>query len=283
MTVEQLERAVARLGFAPGIEDGAELLRDAAARALDEVAAVRPRLMRVSLFHLPAIPCYLEREERPISGEKTVSLPYGRSFLLRIAGSGSLVVRRGGNESHFPFSSLPGVPAAIGGDLPEGDGKLTLSITANGSYHLLVLAVYDATFGGMPPDPTAPRDYDLSLLFPDFGRLTEPPRTREGRILCEGTESDYTLDGGHILRLSPHARGEVRLTYRRRLSLPASGELPVTEEEAALLPLFCAAYVYLEDDPEKASFYLARFHEGLMRLREPIEAVHRFHDATGWG
>lgn len=284
MTVEQLERAVARLGFAPGIEDGAPLLRDAAARALDEVAAVRPRLTRVSLFHLPAIPIYLEGEESTARGEKTVSLPCGRSFFLRIAGSGFVTAcREGGGEAHFPFASVPGVPAAIGGALPAGDGRITLRITASGDYRLLVLAVYDAAFGEMPPDPTAPRDYDLSVLFPSFGGLAEPPRARDGRTLCEGSEGDYTLDEGRILRLSPHARGEVLLTYRRRLSLPDSGELPVTEEEAALLPLFCAAYVYLEDDPEKASFYLARFHEGLVRLRAPEEAIRRFHDTTGWG
>lgn len=284
MTVEQLERAVARLGFAPGIEDGAALLRDAAARALDEVAAVRPRLTRVSLFHLPALPIYLEGEETAVTGEKTVSLPSGRSFFLRILGSGSLIARReGGGEAHYPFSSVPGVPAAIGGALPEGDGRITLRITASGDYRLLVLAVYDAAFGDLPPDPTAPRDYDLSSLFPAYGSLVEPPKTRDGRTLCEGSEGDYTLDEGKILRLSPHTRGEIRLTYRRRLSLPETGELPVSEEEAALLPLFCAAYVYLEDDPEKASFYLARFHEGLVRLREPIEAIHRFRDATGWG
>ena len=284
MTVEQLERAVARLGFAPGIEDGAELLRDVAARALDEVAAVRPRLSRVSLFHLPAMPIYLEGEEAVVTGEKTLSLPSGRSFFLRIEGSGSLsATRKGSTATHFPFSSSPGLPAAIGGALPEGKGEVTLKITADGGYRLLTLAVYDTLFAGTPPDPNEARDYDLALLFPAFGGLTEPPRTRDGRILCEGSEGDYTLDEGHVLRLSPHARGDIRLTYRRRLTFPKSGEIPVTEEEAALLPLFCAAYVYLEDDPEKASFYLARFREGLLRLREAEESVRRFTDTTGWG
>ena len=284
MTVAQLERAVARLGFAPSIEDGAELLRDAAARALDEVAAVRPRLCRVSLWHLPPRPLYLEGDERPVTGKKTISLPDGLSFFLRVLGHGSLTVRRGETEVSFPFSHASGeAPVTLGGALPRGKGALSLRFSCEGSYRILTLAVYDALFAECPPDPHAPRGYDLSLLFPAFGGLTEPPKTRDGRILCEGAEGDYTLDEGHILRLSPHASGDICLTYRRRLALPEEGELPVTEEEAALLPLFCAGYVYLEDDPDKATFYLARFREGLARLAEPSGALHRFYDRTKWG
>ena len=127
------------------------------------------------------------------------------------------------------------------------------------------------------------REYDLALLFPAFGGLTAPPTTRDGRMLTEGPEGDYTLAEGHILALSPHAAGDIRLTYRRRLSLPPEGELPLTEEEAALLPLFCAAYVYLEDDPEKAGFYLSRFREGLLRLKEPAGARLPYRDTSRWG
>ena len=285
MTVAQLEGAVARLGFAPSIEDGAELLRDAAARALDEVAAARPRLSRVSLWHLPARPLYFEGSQEPIMGEKTFSLPDGLSFFLRVMGCGSFTVKRaGGRSSIYSFITPEGAPPAIfGGELPPGSGELSFRFSCEGSYRILTLAIYDTLFSGRPPDPNEPTDYDLGLLFPAFGGLTEPPKTKDGRLLTEGAEGDYTLDNGRILRLSPHAAGDIRLTYRRRLSLPREGELPVTEEEAALLPLFCAAYVYLEDDPEKAAFYLARFRDGLARLREPASALHRFYDRTRWG
>ena len=87
--------------------------------------------------------------------------------------------------------------------------------------------------------------------------------------------------GEAVLALeAAHADGKV---FHSRLSLPLEGELPLTEEEAALLPLFCAAYVYLEDDPEKAGFYLSRFREGLLRLKEPAGARLPYRDTSRWG
>lgn len=284
MTVAQLERAVARLGFAPSIEDGGPLLRDAAARALDELGAVRPRLRTVSLFHLPSPPLYAEGGVDLIRGEKTFSLPGGRSFFLRVSGRGALSVTRDGAEKLYPFTATEeGLPSVLGGALPTGEGPLHFRLFGEGGLRLLAFAVYDSLFDGIPPDPFGGRSYDLAVLFPAFGGLLAPPSTEEGRALSEGAAADYTVEEGHILTLSPHVRGCIRLTYRARLTVPEEGELPLTEEEAALLPLFCASYVYLDDDPDRAAFYLARFREGLARLAADTAAPYPFRDSTGWG
>lgn len=284
MTVAQLERAVARLGFAPSIEDGGPLLRDAAARALDELGAARPRLRTVSLWHLPSPPLYAEGSTELIRGEKSFSLPEGLSFFLRVAGRGGLAVTRDGREELYPFAAgEDGLPAVLGGALPSGEGALHFRLFGEGGLRLLAFAVYDTLFDGTPPDPFGGRSYDLALLFPSFGGLLSPPATEDGRALTEGASADYTLEDGHILTLPPHSRGCIRLSYRVRLSLPEEGELPLTEEEASLLPLFCASYVYLDDDPERAAFYLARFREGLARLAADAAAPYPFRDSTGWG
>ena len=284
MTVAQLERAVARLGFAPSIEDGGPLLRDAAARALDELGAARPRLRTVSLWHLPSPPLYAEGSTELIRGEKAFSLPEGRSFFLRVLGRGGLAVTRDGKEVLYPFAAgEDGLPAVLGGELPSGEGALSFRLFGEGGLRLLAFAVYDGSFNGTPPDPFGGRSYDLATLFPSFGGLLSPPTAEDGRTLTEGAAADYTLEDGHLLTLPPHSRGCLRLTYRVRLSLPEEGELPLTEEEAALLPLFCASYVYLDDDPERAAFYLARFREGLARLAADAAAPHPFRDSTKWG
>ncbi len=284
MTLAELRASVGRLGFAPLGEDMDGLVRDAAVCALDEIAAVRPRLVTASLWHLPTPPLYAEGSVRPTSGEKTISLPHGRSYFIRIAGHGRVLLTRDKSRWEEAFHTEEGeAPAVIGGNLSGKDGPLTVSILAEGSYRLLSLAVYDSEFASLPPDPLAARGYDLAALFPAFGALAYPPRTKDGRTLLEGEEGDYTLHDGHILLLSGHAAGEVRITYRKRLSLPEEGELPLSEDEAALLPLFCASYVYLEDDPDKATYYLSRFREGLRRLSSPAGNVHRFCDVLGWG
>lgn len=285
MTVAQLERAVARLGFAPSIEDGGPLLRDAAARALDELAAVRPRLRTVLLFHLPTPPLYAEGGTELLSGEKTFSLPEGKSFFMRVTGSGGLsVAREGGKQKLYLFTTPEnGLPSVLGGNLPSGEGPISFRLYGDSAVRLLAFAVYDGLFSDIPPDPFGGRSYDLSALYPGFGALVSPPTTEDGRPLSEGTTADYTLEEGHILTLSPHLSGCIRLTYRMRLSLPEEGEIPLTEEEASLLPLFCASYVFLDDDPDRAAFYLARFREGLLRLAAETAAPHPFRDSTKWG
>ena len=284
MTVAQLERAVARLGFAPSIEDGGALLRDAAARALDEIAAAHPRLRTVTLWHLPSPPLYHEGSTRPLRGERTITLPEGASFRLSVTGNGTFTATRDQKNATFSFYAPDGTsPATLGGSLPAGRGSLTLRLRAEGSYRILSLAVYDEVYEGLPPDPLAPRAFELSELCPSFGALAAPPESLTGRPLCEGATGDYTLEEGRRLLLSPRTSGAIRLTYRAALPLTEEGELPVTDEEAALLPLFCAAYVYLDDDPEKASFYLARFREGLRRTAPVPPGTRPFPDRTKWG
>ncbi len=282
MTLAQLKESVARLGFAPLDEEMDGLILDAARRALDEISAVRPRLVTASLWHLPSPPLYAEGSVEERSGEKTLSLPYGRSYLLRIQGHGLVTLTQGNESESLPFHTEEGAPPALlGGNL--AGGPLSIRILAEGRYRLLTLAVYDTEFPSMPPDPFACRSYDLSALFPSFGGLAGLPKTRDGRTLTEGVAADYTLSEGHVLSLSPHLAGEILITYRARLTVPEEGEIPLKEDEAALLPLFSAAYVYLEDDPDKAAFYLARFREGLRALYEPRGRVQAFSDVTGWG
>lgn len=284
MTLAELERAVARLGFVPSLEDGGELLRDAAGRALDEIAAFCPRLTSGSVWHLPSVPTYCEESCELQTGEKTISLPHGYSFFLRVSGGGRLTVHQGGEEREFPFSTGEGEPPALlGANLPSGRERVVFRFSG-AAYRILTFAVYDTLFAERPPDPSGERRYDLATLFPSFGALSAPPRTKDGRTLCEGEGADYLLEDGHVLVLGPHTRGDIRISYRRRLSLPKEGlPLPLTDEEAALVPLFCAAYVLLDDDPEKAGFYLGRFHEGLARIRREGRAAHAYRDTNHWG
>ena len=101
--------------------------------------------------------------------------------------------------------------------------------------------------------------------------------------LIEGIGGDYSLRDGYILTIYRDLPCRIELSYRRTLTLPTVGKIPLTDEEAALLPLFCAAYVFLDDDPEKSAFYLARFSEGLRRLSRESAAPTYYRDTTGWG
>ena len=285
MTVAQLEAAVARLGFAPSIDDGGELLRDAAERAMAEILAVRPRIGRLLLRHCPETPLLAVGSPGEMRGEKTFSLPEGGSFYAESVGSGLLTVRRGhGTETHVLEPCVRGGTRVTVGAIPTAAGEVTLCVRGEAGFRLLVLAIYASPYAAAAP-PVSPfdgSDYELSALAPDFAGLVGAPRLCDGTPLCEGEEGDYTLEGSR-LHLAPRHACELRLSYRRRLTLPREGEIPLCAEEAALLPLFCAAYVFLDDDPDKAAFYLGRFREGLAAILPSREAVSAFRDVTGWG
>ena len=284
MTLAQLEAATARLGFTPSLDDGGELLRDAASRALGEVAILRPRIARVTLWHYPEIPLYSEENSEMETAARTICVGGGSAFHLRIIGRGKLILQQGTERTEYGFSAAEGGrPTVLGGLLTKGAAQVSFRIEPYEPFRLLSFAVYDGAYAGMPPDPTRPKEYDLSAHFLDFGALVGPLTDEDGRTLEEGDGGDYTIRDRCILSINRKEPCRIGLSYRRSLELPASGKLPVTEEEAALLPLYCAAYVFLDDDPEKATFYLARFTEGLRRLSREERPPLRYNDTTGWG
>ncbi len=284
MTVAELEAAVARLGFAPSIEDGQELLLDAAERALGEITAVRPRVATATLWHLSERPLFRLSLLEEIEGEKTFSLPAGASFYLETLGMGQITLRRGGDRTVLSPAVTPGRATVTVGALPEGEGTVECRLGGIAGFRVPMLAVYGTPYTeeAPPSSPDGPRDYPLAEICPDYAELCEPPRLPDGRPLCEGASGEYTLEGT-TLRLSLGEDACLRLTYRKRLTIPREGRLPLTEEEAALLPLFCAAYVFLDDDPDKAAFYLGRFREGLAAIAPTKEGIAPFRDVLSWG
>ena len=284
MTLAELEAATARLGFTPSLDDGGELLRDAALRALNEVSLARPRIARATLWHYPAIPVYSETGTKEETEERVITVGGGSAFHMRVIGKGRLRVLRGSYAKEYAFSANEGGgPAVIGDLIPAGEGALTFRFAASEARRLLSFAVYEGAYAGMPPDPTRPKEYCLSRYFSDFAALIGPLTSEGGEILREGVGEDYTLRDNDILAVNRALPCRIELTYRRMLRLPPTGDLPVTDEEAALLPLYCAAYLFLDDEPEKATFYLARFTEGLRRLSKESAVPIRYRDTTGWG
>ncbi len=284
MTVAELEGAVTRLGFAPSIEDGHELLLDAAERALGEISAVRPRVATVTLWHLTERPLFRMSLLEEIEGGKRFSLPAGASFYLETLGTGQVSFRRG--EGHLVLSptSTPGRITVTADALPEGEGTVECILHGVRGFRVPMLAIYAAPYAPDEPprSPSGVREYRLDTVCPEYLELCEPPRLADGRPLCEGAEGEYTLEGTTLCVTLPED-APLRLTYRKRLRIPPKGEIPLSDEEAALLPLFCAAYVFLDDDPDKAAFYLGRFREGLAAIAPQRERLSAFRDVLSWG
>ncbi len=283
MTVQALKEAVIHLGFSETLDDNDALFRESAARALAELSSIVPRIASFTLYHLPPVPRYQKAGPIGVRGTHTVKTPGGKSFFASLSGKGSVTARSGSEEKSFSVDTAGGSAKALFGTFSGEEGEIVFSFHTESSLTLLSLAVYQESFT-QPPDPHGHSCYDLAALIDDFGALHSPPVSQTGRtVTAEETAGGYRLESGHLLYLSNRERQILSLSYRRRLALPEEGELPLTEEEAQLLPLLCAAYVWLEDDPDKATFYFNRFREGAGRLFRGFSTAAPYNDRTSWG
>lgn len=126
---------------------------------------------------------------------------------------------------------------------------------------LALLDVEYAEDGDVPMFGSAVR-YDMRRIAPDYGGFIKSPvNAVSGRVIQGAVmESPY-------LKLPYTFAGEAAVTYRHspmRVTLDDVGndaEIDIRVEYEDLLPLCMAYYVWLEDEPTKAAFFLARFNE----------------------
>ncbi len=121
----------------------------------------------------------------------------------------------------------------------------------------------------------------------DFSALSKRPPTKDGAALAYGV--DYFYPTPDRICFSSRVSGEVSIPYQRcvrRLTADdAEREVDVAPELAGVLPLYTAAYVWLDDEPERAAYYmnLCREEAGLA-LREMHRSAPPQHveNLNGW-
>ena len=90
------------------------------------------------------------------------------------------------------------------------------------------------------------------------------------------------------MRISPYYDGKIRLTYKSnppKVSLDTpDDEIGIAKEVEHLVPLLSAAYFWLDDDEEKAQYYLSLYRDALNGTKR--NATRRlgggYEDVTGW-
>lgn len=264
MTYANLKDAVARLGFEPELEDEAALA-PALSRALYTVYTDRPteavariarprytgRLVLESMEHTP--------------GEREVYALDGRAYSLLLSGKGSYTLRTGGSTVTESFDS-PLLPVrGILGDRSE------ISFSGDYSYTVLSLAVYPTLRSGRPSDIplyTERNTLDLAGAIPDLLSVTGTPKDIYGK------EIRGARLRGSVLELPEGYCGELIVSYCRTPRIPSGMDpeerLDLPPECEELLPLLVASYVWLEDSPEKAQYYLSLYKDGIATLRSLI-------------
>ncbi len=268
MTLGELYDAVACLGFETALDD--EVLRRSfyavLGRAMQSVDRLCPRVRRVAVSHIAPrelLGCFEVR--RVGDGEVlTVSLPEGAELVsVSVFGRGRVLLADVSGEREESFSSV---------------GESLISFRCRGARALSVAAEQDVTVGAIsayasvsPLGRVLPRRgicYDAAVLCPDFSAFSTPALYLDGRSYL----GKYELRGSELLLDLNAPSGlyelECRLAMPRFLPTDdPSLELPLSPELAALLPELVASLIWLDDAPEKATYYASLYQRSYAQLR----------------
>ncbi len=298
MRVSDLYREVAQLGFEDSLESGDRFLF-AANRALLQIGAIRPREGVLLLSHRPLENQIAASGFAAISRSEDLCFyaPRARAFYFECDGNGTAYIEREQNGEWLQIGEV--ILAAAGGlftpyrgfvraDGEFFEGRVRLRFAGDFTYAVRGVAMYDETFSENPDDIPAyapSMRYDVAALAPDFLSFCLPPIKEDVA---------YETEDGRILVLPREAeRGLYRVCYKRipkkidgeQMPEDNDTELDLDTDLCALLPLLVAAYIWLEDEPSMAQYYLSLYRERVAEFEKndtsPIRAA-VFKDATGW-
>lgn len=211
-------------------------------------------------------------------GKETFPL-YGKAYSMILSGKGEYKIKDERGERRESFSSEKGTVKGF----IHGVGEITF--LGEFCYTVYRLSTFDTKKSDRLediPSPSPVRVIDL----PDQGiRLLGA--ASDIRDEC-GRRVDGAIAVGERLYLPESFSGELTISYRAAPpDLPPddkSRDVDIPEELAPLIPLLAASYVWLDDDPDKAQYYAARYREGMsaLKLYSERRSPEAPTDVTGW-
>ena len=275
MTVKELCEAVAHLGFESEISDTRTLL-SAANRALGLIFIDRPVPGRIRLDVISPKPVYTKWEIQHEGGESESFPLSGRAYTFRLSGRGSYTVWDGESPTKKDFfgdSIIVRGRLKIGGRV-DFEGEFPYTVRALACY----LAHFDSD--SEVPELSETREIDLTSLVTDYMSPYTPPTDLRGNPITSAT----IING--VLSLPMSFSGEVNLTYRKRaprLDGDGDSEIPLPSDVEPLLPIATAAFLWLDDEPDRAEYYMSLYREESAILRRyAARAIDTAYKHNGW-
>ena len=294
MTISVLYNSVAQLGFEDSLEEDNRFIF-AVNRALLQVNSLRPATKAYVINHRPLENKIKGMDFKPIERKEEV-VYYAedvKSYYFEAFGKGMLIIERFdsvGNEwvtigSQY-IESLKGFTQYRG--FIKQDGKFTndsvrMRFIGDYIYTIKSVAMYEYVYSESEADIPAYEPftrYDISSLTDDFLALATPPiiEAEGGVYLNQG----YAIEDGRVILLPYDKKGVYKIMYERKpqeveykqnLSEDKSTKIDLDEDLCALLPILVASYIWLEDEPQKAEYYLALYREGAANIISRVRNV----------
>ena len=298
MRVRELREAVIHLGIAEAFDDSVleRVFYDAANRALSEVSRLLPRVCRAVITHCPIAPLYEPCGFTHTDGDIAKEAHDAAAFCFYISkGEGRLTVRCGDLEkiielqgqSRRLYSFTVNSRELFTLDRPRADIELIFS--GDYVYRISELTFYSTlrSDGKVLPRSVG-SSYDMETVAGDFLRFSMPPVYREDGIPVD-FNADYFIEGSRLILPHYAPEGDYCVTYEH-LPTPITPDTPDEDaidcerELCDLLPLVCAYYVWLDDDPDKAGAFYARYTEqaAIKASQRKIKTRMIYRSSNGW-
>ena len=259
MTYKELCDDVLALGFEANIESSERLLL-AARRALNLIFTERPLYKTLELYQNPRTPS-VKLPDFLHKGGETVEIPFSaRAYSFTAHGNGSYKIKDASGERVLDFKS---------GVTERGFlfGSGTFEFFGNYVYTVTGFALYEELYGGETEDipiSNGRSEYEIIRHAPDFLSATDSPRNNSGKII-----KGSSVSGGKLF-LPEDFHGSVMLEYKQRapeISGNSDEEISVPEGCEHLAGLLVAAYYWLDDDSEKAEYYMSLYREAMIAVK----------------
>lgn len=304
MTVSEVHTHTKGLCFEDTLESD-ERFYDALNRALLQASLLRPKIKRYPLYH--------KRPQNLVAGASftpaikiseliyVASAPV-RSYYFETDGDGYAYLEYEARDGEWEVAAEIAL-SSDGGFCPyrgfvlvdekPTDRPVRLRFSGEYLYSVQNVAMYAALYSEEERDIPAYRrytSYDLSSLCADFLAFDRFPLSSESGQSVSA--SLYDTVGESTLLLPYEAEGLYYVTYRakpKRVSTDkkpsGSTEVLDTDEEiCALLPLLIASYLWFDDEPSRAQYYMELYRERAAELTAVKRTIKPavYLDTNGW-
>jgi hypothetical protein len=309
MTIQELYDQTAQLGFETSLEDDFRFIQ-AANRALLQVNRIRPQTSVAVINHYPFPNLIRDTNFEPVRKDSDdicfeatgVKAYYFESDISK--GAGNVLVEylsNNGWQTVLDFANtgkltevrtlraFRGLIRDENGNFFDESVSVRIRFTGDFAYTIRSVALYGKIHSLNEEDiPTYSEytRYNLMGITADFSAFCCPPIRDEGeyRFLSK----DFHIEGRSTI-LFPRSHPDIyHVWYERKLkpitTVNNKDTVDLDEDLASIMPLLIASYVWLDDEPAKASYYLSlyREQEALIRAEEKRLNPITIKNVNGW-
>jgi hypothetical protein len=307
MTIQELYDSVAQLGFETSLESNERFVY-AYNRAILQVNRIKPLVSVYKLNHFPLKNLIEGDNFEPICKDNkdvVFIAKNAKSYYFECNGKGYAKIEKKTDNEWKEIAPLQITLNADNGRFKAytgfirnngafEDGEYRIRFIGDYMYYIKNVAMYGSIYSDNKSDiPEYSRTvaYDINSLTDDFMSFVCPPIAvaKQGKAFTLN-EDYYIQEKGKIL-FPVEASGAYDIQYNRKpkqitlADIDDNTLVDLSDEElCAIMPNLIASYIWVDDEPDKAQYYLSLYREQVAEinaLKRDIRPV-IYTNKTGW-